>query len=193
MREPFFITFPDQAAWSRALIRLLFAREQAIDGSSSCAANHQKGRSRQHEEVVLITFSLLCSSPVHKEAELTMNQRDGHHHVAKDSKGRNTSEQSEDKTQSAEEFRSNGQKCEYGRNVQDSREEAHCAVEAVSAEPPKHLLSAVGEEDHSEHQSKNRRCSVVVGGNQFTNHGISLHRKLRCPCGQTTDKMIILI
>ena len=107
--------------------------------------------------MVLITFSLLSSSPVHPEAELTMNHRDGHDHVAKDCKGRNASEQSEDETQSAEEFRGDGQKREYGRNVQDSREEAHRAGEAVATEPPQHLLGAVGEEDHSEHQSKNSR------------------------------------
>src|SRR6267378_3514806 len=91
-------------------------RQQPIDGSCTCAANHQEGRSRQHEEVVLIALSLLCSSPVHKEAELTMNHRDGHDHVAKDSQGSNASEQSENKTQSAEKFRGNGQKCENSRN-----------------------------------------------------------------------------
>src|ERR1700704_2654507 len=99
--------------------------------------------------MVLITFSLLCSGPVHKEAESAMNHCDGHDHVAKDSKGRNASEQSQDKTQSAEEFRGDGQKCEYRRNVQDSREEAHRSGEAVATEPPEHLLGAVGEEDHS--------------------------------------------
>src|SRR5258708_28669368 len=122
-----------------------------------------------------------------------MNQRDGHDYVAKDSKGRNASEQSEDKTQSAEEFRGNGQKCEYGRNVHDSSEEAHRAGEAVSTEPPEHLLGAVGEEDHSKHQAKNSRCNVVVGGNQFTKHRESLPRKLAAPSGHPADKMIILI
>src|SRR6266436_1094078 len=156
-------------------------RQQAIHGSRSCAANHQKGRRRQQEEVVFITFSLLCSRPVHPEAELTMNHRDGHDHVAKNSKGRKASEQSEDETQSAEEFCGDGQKCEYGRNVQDSREEAHRAGEAITTEPSEHLLGAVGEEDHSEHQSKNSRSTVVVGGDQFTKHKNSLRRKFRCP------------
>src|SRR4029077_20412276 len=93
----------------------------------------------------------------------------------------NASEQSEDETQSAEEFRGDGQKREYGRNVQDSREEAHRAGEAVATEPPQHFLGAVGEEDHSEHQSKNSRSNVVVGGNQFTKHKNSLRDKFRFP------------
>lgn len=78
-----------------------------------------------------------------------MNHRNGHEHVAENSKGRNPCEQPEDKTQSAEDFRGNSQKCEYGRNVQDSREEAHRAGEAISTEPSEHFLRAVGEEDHS--------------------------------------------
>src|SRR6266849_3108887 len=156
-------------------------RQQAIHGSCAGTANHQKGQSRQREEVVLITFSLLCTSPVHPEAESTKNQRDGHYHVAKDSKGCNAREQSKDKTQSTEEFRGNGQKCEYGRDVQHSREETHRAGEAISTEPPEHLLSAVGEEDHSEHQSKNSRCGVVIGGNQFTKHRNSLRGMFAAP------------
>src|ERR1700674_3753136 len=99
-----------------------------------------------------------------------MNHRDGHDHVGKDSKGCNASEQSEDKTKSAEEFRRNCQKREWGRNVHDAGEEAHGAGEAVSAEPPEHLLGAVREKDDSQHQSKNGGCGVVVGGYQFTNH-----------------------
>src|ERR1700692_3625791 len=119
-----------------------------------------------------------------------MKHGDGHDHVGKDSKGCDASEQSEDKTQSAEEFRRNGQKCKWRRNVHDAGEEAHGAGEAVSAEPPKHLLGAVREEDDSYHQSKNGCCSVVVGGNQFTNHKNSLRRKLAAPSRvQTPDKM----
>jgi hypothetical protein len=44
----------------------------------------------------------------------------------------------------------------------------------------------VGEGDHSERQSKDSRCSVVVGGNQFTNHRNSFRRKLAAPVGANT-------
>src|SRR2546430_357201 len=177
MRSLLFIVFPQSSSLGTGLGRdpvTRGRRQEAIDGGCSCAANHQKSRSRQQEEVVLITFALLRSSPVHKESKIMMNHGDGHDHVAKRSKGCNASEQSEDQTKSAEEFRGDGQKCEYGRNVQHSREESHRAGEAISTEPSEHLLSAVGEEDHSEHQSKNSRCDVVIGGNQFTKHRNSL-------------------
>src|SRR5438105_906525 len=107
-----------------------------------------------------------------------MNHGNGHGHVGKDS--------SEDEPQSAEEFRRNGQKRDWGGNVHNAGEEAHGAGEAVSAEPPKHLLGAVREEDDSDHQSKNGCSSVVVGGNQSTNHTNSLRRKLTVP-KQGTD------
>src|SRR5258708_25982777 len=95
-------------------------KQEAIDRSCTCAPNHQNDRSRQQQEVILITLTLLCPSPVHKEPELMMDHCNRHNHVARDSKGCNPSEQAEDKTQSAEEFRGNGQKCEYSRNVPDS-------------------------------------------------------------------------
>jgi hypothetical protein len=102
--------------------------------------------------MLFISLSLLRSSPVHKEAKITMNHRDGHDHIAKNSERCNARKQSEDKPQSAEEFCGNGQNCECGRNVQDSHKEAHRAGEAVSTEPPQRLLGAVGEEDHSKRQ-----------------------------------------
>src|SRR6266566_10035148 len=85
MRSLLFIVFPQSSSLGPGLGRdpvTRGRRQEAIDGSCSCAANHQKGRRRQQEEVVFITFSLLCSRPVHPEAELTMNHRDGHDHVA---------------------------------------------------------------------------------------------------------------
>src|SRR5712692_6333810 len=133
--------------------------------------------------MVLITFPLLRSSPVHPEAELTMNHGDRHEHVAKHSKGGNPSEQSDDKTQSTQEFRGDGQKREYRRNVEDSREKAHRAGEAISTEPSEHFLGTVGEEDHSKHQPKNSRCNVVVSGNQFTKHGNLLRSRFAVPSG----------
>jgi len=84
---------------------LCWGRQQAIHGSCACTANHPKGGNRQYQEVELETLSLLRPRPVHKKAELMMNHRNGNNHVAKDPKGRNTSQQSDDETQSAEEFR----------------------------------------------------------------------------------------
>src|SRR5260370_35284074 len=110
-----------------------------------------------------------------------VNHGDGHEHVEKVSKGRTPSEQPEDEAQTTEEFRSNGQNCECSRNVQNSGEEAHRAGKAVSTDPPQRLLGAVGEKDHSQRQSKNSRCNVIVGRNQFTKHRNSLRPKLPAP------------
>ena len=77
-----------------------------------------------------------------------MDHRNRNQHVAKDAKGRNASEQSEDEAQPAEEFRRNGQNRERCRNMQHAGEKAHCAREAVSTEPPERLLGPMGEEDH---------------------------------------------
>jgi hypothetical protein len=109
-----------------------------------------------------------------------MYHGDGHDHVAKDSKGRHAGEQPEDKTQSAEEFRGNGQKCECGRDVQDAREEAHRAGESVPTKPSEHLLGAMGEEDYPEHQAENSYGNVVARDHQFANHKI-LSWKARLP------------
>src|SRR4029077_752598 len=128
-------------------------RQQAIDGSCACSANHQEDRNRECQKVELKTFSLLRARPVHKEAELMMDHYDGYEHVAKDSKGGDAGEQTEDEAQSPKEFRGNGQKCEYRRDVQHSGEEAHRAGESVSTEPSEHLLGAVGEKYDSRHQS----------------------------------------
>jgi hypothetical protein len=70
-------------------------RQQAIDGSCACAANHQEDRNRERQKVELKTFSLLRARPVHEEAELMMDYYDGYEHVAKDSKGSNAGEQAE--------------------------------------------------------------------------------------------------
>jgi hypothetical protein len=71
-------------------------RQQAIGGSCACAANHQKDRNRQRQEVELKPFSLLRPGPVHKEAEPMMDHYNRYEHVAKDSKGGNAGEQAED-------------------------------------------------------------------------------------------------
>src|SRR2546430_12674891 len=142
--------------------------------------------------MVLITFPLLRSSPVHPESELSMNHGDSHDHVAKHSNGRDAGEQSKDKTHSPEEFRGDGQKCKYGRDVQYSREETHRAGEAISTEPSEHFLGTVGEKNHSKHQSKNSRCNVVVSGSQFSKHRNSLRRSLS-RVDQTPNRMIIRI
>src|ERR1700722_13243760 len=63
--------------------------QHPVDGNGSGAANHQKSRNRKHEQVILEGLALLCSGPVHKEAEPIMNHRYGHNHIEEDSKAGN--------------------------------------------------------------------------------------------------------
>src|SRR5580692_11750800 len=98
-----------------------------------------------------------------------MDHCNGNGHVAEDSKGRNASEEPEDKTQSTEEFRRNCQSREWGRNVHHAGEEAHRAGETISTEPPERLLGAVREKHHSQDQPKKRYDIVVVRGDQLAN------------------------
>ncbi|HXM68639.1 MAG TPA: hypothetical protein VN911_18065 [Candidatus Acidoferrum sp.] len=88
-----------------------------------------------------------------------MDRRHSDGHVAEDSKGRNASEQAEDKTQSTEEFRRNCQNREWGRNVHHAGEEAHRAGETISTEPPEQLLGAVREKYHP---YTNRRIAMAA-------------------------------
>src|SRR5579864_5327388 len=118
-------------------------RQQPIDRSCPGAADHQKHRDRKRQKVILETLSLLRSCPVREETEPVVNRSDGHHHVAKDSKGRNSSEQAEDQAQSPEKFCRNRQKSQRRWDVHHSGEETHRALEAISSEPSQHLLRAM--------------------------------------------------
>src|SRR5262249_31807061 len=87
-------------------------RQQAVDGSSSRAADHQKRGYREHQQVILEALSLLRPRPVHEEAELRMNHRNGYDHVAKDAESCEARKEAEDETQPAEEFSGNCQERE---------------------------------------------------------------------------------
>jgi hypothetical protein len=116
--------------------------------------------------VELKTLTLLRPRPVHKEAELMMHHCDRYEHVAKDSKGRKTGEQAEDETQSLEEFRGNGQKCNLAGvcNMQVKRPRA---AEPVSTELSEHLLGAVGEKYNPHRQSKSS-YGVRISNDRFS-------------------------
>src|ERR1700688_4378268 len=127
--------------------------------------NHQKTSNRKHEQVILDALALLCSRPVHKEAELMMNHGDGHHHIAEDTQCCNSGQESKNEAEAAKELRSNREKRERRRNVQDTGEKAHSPCEAVSAKPTQHLLGAMCKENQSEHEAKNSCRTVIVGNN----------------------------
>src|ERR1700733_93639 len=145
--------------------------QHPVDGNGSGAANHQKSRNRKHEQVILEALALLCSGPVHKEAEPIMNHRYGHNHIEEDSQCGNSGQEPKNQAEAAKEFRSKRQKREQHRNVHDVGKKAHSPAEAGPAEPAQHLLGAMCEENYPEHEAKHCGRTVIVGRNQFTKHG----------------------
>ncbi len=63
------------------------------------------------------------------------------------------------------ELGTDGEKREQCWNVHGARKEAHCAAEAVSTEPPQHLLCAMSEENHVKGQAEDDCHIVILGGN----------------------------
>src|SRR5579871_2632112 len=105
--------------------------------------------------MVLETFALLAAGPIHKQAIPYVNFQNRDDHIAENTEGRHSTQQSNDQSQSAEEFRHDGEEGEYRRNSA-VLEKAHGGGETVSAPPSKDLLSTVGEEHDSQNQTQNR-------------------------------------
>jgi hypothetical protein len=118
-----------------------------------------------------------------------MNHRNGNNHVAKDTKGRNTSQQPDDESQSAEEFRRDCHNRQKGRDVHHAGEEADRAAETVSTEPPERLLRTVREKHHSRYHRRNvtaASLSVTISLRIIE----SVSSQARLPDSwQTADKM----
>src|SRR5580700_2823294 len=99
--------------------------------------------------MVLVTLALLCSCPIHKEAEMVMYHRHSHDHIEGDSECRNSGQESKNQAESAKEFCGDRQERERRRNVHDAGEKTHRSGEAVSAKPTQHLLGTMCEENHA--------------------------------------------
>jgi hypothetical protein len=120
----FVVIVPNQAACVRTWVLMLFFPEEDQRRSIEAAPAPRiirKTVSASASRWNSKPSPYLRSRPVHKQAELMMDHRNSDDHVAEDSKGRNTSEQPEDKTQSTEEFRRNRQKREWGRECASCR------------------------------------------------------------------------
>src|ERR1035441_2200636 len=50
------------------------------------------------------------------------------------------------------------------------REKAHGAVETIAAKPTQHLLGAMREKYDAQRQSQDRRCGIILCGNEFSKH-----------------------
>ena len=87
--------------------------------------------------------------------------RDRNQHVHDDSERRNAAQQTDNKSDTAEELGANREKRQRRGNTHLLGEEAHRALESVAAKPAQHLLRSVHEEGHTENQAhKGERQNV---------------------------------
>ena len=62
--------------------------------------------------MIFVALALLCSRPIHKEAEVVMDHCDGHDHVRKDAESGDARQKSKHKPQATKEFCGDGQERE---------------------------------------------------------------------------------
>ena len=103
--------------------------------------------------MVFEALAFLRPVPIHEEPEGAMHRRNGDHHIDRDADGGDSSEESQNQSQAAEELGGDRQEGEWGRNMHRARKETHGSGEAETSEPPQHFLRAMREEDGSKHES----------------------------------------
>ena len=91
-----------------------------------------------------------------------MHGGDRNQHIHRHAKSGNSAEEAEDQSDSSKELRRDGERREQCGDMHLTFEVAHGAGEAVAAEPARHLLRAVREEDNAQYQTENRGSDFSV-------------------------------
>src|SRR6185437_5400196 len=99
-----------------------------------------------------------------------MNHENRDQHVDRDSKGGNSAKQSNDEADAAEKLRADREKCEYRRDVHLVFEKTHGAGKSEAAEPTKHFLCSMREENDAENDAQNCGENGVASVDQFVKH-----------------------
>src|SRR6266404_4288733 len=118
-----------------------------------------------------------CQGAINRQRSRPADHQERHHrdeHVDPDTKCRNAGEASQDEPQPAEELRCDRQECERSWHVHHAREHRHRGGEAETTKPPRHFLCTVCEEDHPQHQPKDRCRDAVICGTYCANHSLLL-------------------
>src|SRR5271157_3980393 len=144
--------------------------EHLIDRERPRSLDQHDEPKRDGQEMILKAFALLLAAPVHEEPIDVVHGRYRHQHVDDDSERRDAAEQAYDKSETAEELRTNREKRQRRRNAHLLGEEAHGALEAVAAKPAQHLLRSVHEECHPEDQAYYDEGQVVWSRDKFAKH-----------------------
>jgi hypothetical protein len=138
------------AGFTSDMHRLPPGEDQAVDRKRAGASNDDGEQKRQGEQVILKSFAMFHSRPIHEESVMCVHERDGNCHVADQSESGNAGEEANQQTQAAKKFRANGEESERRGNVHPVGEETHGTVKTVPSEPAKHFLRAVRKEDDAE-------------------------------------------
>lgn len=120
-------------------------------------------------------FAFLPAPPVQEEAILKMDEEGGHHHIAQQTESGDAGEQSEQQTEPAKELGNDRKKTERGRNMQEAGHSGHGRRKARAAEPARHSLRAMREEDDTQPEPDHGRWNVGSGGQQFSEHQSNIH------------------
>src|SRR5258708_2931514 len=99
-----------------------------------------------------------------------MDHDHGRYQVAGDAKGGDPAEKAENQADAAEEFGTDGQKCERGRDVRLLGEETHGAGEAIAAKPAERFLRAVREEHCAKDKTKNGNDRIAGSVDELAEH-----------------------
>src|SRR5579864_2356370 len=136
--------------------------EKLIQGERSRALDDNYQGQCYGQQMILNPVSFLGSEPVQEEAESKMNGCDGACHRKRDDQPGNSGEQTDNQSDSTEQFTGDDQKGQSGWKVQMFGERAHAAGETRSGIPTEHFLSAVGKKYDSQHDASNRHNPVGV-------------------------------
>src|SRR5882672_2123594 len=97
-------------AASGSVRKLSLFGKSTVNGKGAGALDHDDQGGANGQKVIFVAFPLLCAVPVSKQTEMPVDQRDGHHHIARDSTGGDTAEESVEKPDAVKEFRADCQK-----------------------------------------------------------------------------------
>src|ERR1019366_3245612 len=160
--------------WTLADGRALFAGYCAIDGNSARTFDQHDDCERYRQEMEFKSLAFLLAGPVHEEAIYVVDGCDGDQHVDDDAQRCDTAEQTNQKSETTEEFGANCQERQRRRNSHLLGEEPHGAVEARTSKPAQHFLRAVHKERDAKHQAHDGKYKVIRSRKEFAKHGILL-------------------
>jgi len=128
-------------------LRSGLARDRAVDRKSARTSDDDGNGQGQREQVIFVSLTLLAPGPVHKERYMHVHHEHGDEHIEGSDERGDACQESQNKSQATEEFRADGEKCQWRGNVHLRGEKSHRSRKTVAAEPAQEFLRAMCEKD----------------------------------------------